>query len=49
MEKIKCKECGKEVNKKAEICPNCGCRLKSNTLKIILICLTLLKLKKILI
>lgn len=42
MEKIKCKECGKEVNKKAEICPNCGCRLKSNTLKIILICLTII-------
>lgn len=39
MEKVKCKECGKEINKKAEICPNCGCRVKSNTLKFIVICL----------
>ena len=39
MEKINCKECGKEINKKAEICPNCGCRVKSNTLKFIVICL----------
>lgn len=39
MEKVKCKECGKEINKKAEICPNCGCRVKSNTLKIVIICL----------
>lgn len=39
MEKVKCKECGKEINKKAEICPNCGCRVKSNTFKYILICL----------
>ncbi len=39
MEKKKCKECGKEINSKAEICPNCGCRVKSNTLKIIIICL----------
>ena len=39
MEKINCKECGKEINKKAEICPNCGCRVKSNTLKIAIICL----------
>ena len=38
MEKVKCKECGKEINKKAEICPNCGCRVKSNALKIIFIC-----------
>lgn len=33
----KCKECGKEINKKAEICPNCGCRVKSLTLKIIIL------------
>lgn len=39
MEKKKCKECGKEINSKAEICPNCGCRVKSNTLKILLICM----------
>ena len=39
MEKVKCKECGKEINKKAEICPHCGCRVKSNTLKIVIICL----------
>ncbi len=28
MEKIKCKECGKELSSKAEICPNCGVRIK---------------------
>lgn len=39
MDKKKCKECGKEINSKAEICPNCGCRVKSNTLKILLICM----------
>ena len=39
MDKIKCKECGKELNKKAEICPHCGCRVKSNTLKFVIICL----------
>ena len=39
MDTIKCKECGKELNKKAEICPNCGCRVKSNTLKIVIICI----------
>ena len=39
MKKIKCKECGKEISKKAEICPHCGCRVKSNTIKIIIICL----------
>ena len=32
-----CKYCGKEVNKKAEICPYCGCRIKSNILKIVLV------------
>ena len=42
MEKIKCKECGKDINKKAEICPNCGCRVKSNTLKFIFICLVVI-------
>ena len=36
---IKCKECGKEINTKAEICPHCGCRVKSNTPKIIIICI----------
>lgn len=35
--KIKCKECGKEINKKAEICPECGCRVKSNLLKLIIV------------
>ena len=39
MDKKKCKECGKEINSKSEICPNCGCRVKSNTLKILLICM----------
>ena len=29
METIKCKECGKELSSKAEICPNCGVRLKN--------------------
>lgn len=28
METIKCKECGKELSKKAEICSNCGYRIK---------------------
>ena len=37
MEKVKCKECGKEISKKAEICPNCGCRVKSNLLKLIIV------------
>jgi len=32
METIKCKECGKELSKKAEICPNCGIRLKKKSL-----------------
>ncbi|MEI3402198.1 MAG: zinc ribbon domain-containing protein [Clostridia bacterium] len=32
MEKIKCKECGKELSKKAEICPNCGIRVKKKSL-----------------
>ena len=36
---MKCKECGKDINSKAEICPNCGCRVKSDTLKIIIICI----------
>lgn len=25
MKTIKCKECGKELSKRAKICPNCGC------------------------
>ena len=32
---IKCKECGKEINEKAEICPHCGCRVKQNKLIVI--------------
>ena len=28
METIKCKECGKDLSSKAEICPNCGVRVK---------------------
>ncbi len=24
-----CKECGTEINDKAEICPKCGCRVRS--------------------
>lgn len=28
MEIIKCKECGKDLSSKAEICPNCGVRVK---------------------
>lgn len=28
MELIKCKECGKTLSNKAEICPNCGVRVK---------------------
>lgn len=39
---MKCKECGKDINPKAEICPNCGCRVKSNTLKIIIICIVVM-------
>lgn len=39
MKTKKCKYCGKEINVKAEICPHCGCRVKSNTLKFIIICL----------
>lgn len=31
METIVCKECGKELSKKAEICPNCGCRVKKKS------------------
>ena len=42
METKNCKVCGKEINKKAEICPHCGCRIKSNTLKIVIICLTVI-------
>ena len=25
---IKCKECGKEISDKAEMCPNCGCPIE---------------------
>lgn len=32
MEIIKCKECGKELSSKAEICPNCGVRIKKKSL-----------------
>ena len=31
METIKCKECGKELSSKAEICPNCGVRIKKKS------------------
>lgn len=31
METIKCKECNKELSKKAEICPNCGYRIKNKS------------------
>lgn len=34
-----CKHCKNEINKKAEICPHCGCRVKSNTIKFVVICL----------
>lgn len=27
-----CKECGKEINDKAVVCPSCGCAIKHNTL-----------------
>ena len=33
MSLIKCKECGKEISDKAEICPNCGYILKSVEIK----------------
>ena len=26
---IYCSKCGKEVHDEAEICPNCGCRIKN--------------------
>ena len=32
METIKCKECGKELSSKAEICPSCGVRVKPKKL-----------------
>ncbi len=32
-------ECGKEIRKNAEICPNCGCRVKSINLRITVICM----------
>ena len=28
---VKCKECGHEISKKAEICPNCGAKRKKGT------------------
>ena len=31
METIICKECGKELSSKAEICPNCGVRIKKKS------------------
>ena len=34
-----CKYCGNVVNIKAEICPKCGCRIKSNVFKISIICI----------
>ena len=35
----KCKYCNKDIHIKAEICPHCGCRVKNNIFKIILICI----------
>lgn len=32
METIKCKECGKEISKKAYTCPNCGIKIKTSSL-----------------
>lgn len=31
METLKCKECGKELSSKAEICPNCGVTIKKKS------------------
>lgn len=33
MDLIKCKECGKELSSKAEICPNCGVKIKKKGFK----------------
>lgn len=33
MEVIKCNECGKELSSKAEICPNCGVKIKKKGFK----------------
>ena len=33
MEKITCKECGKELSSKAKICPNCGVEIKQKGIK----------------
>ncbi|MBR1915023.1 MAG: zinc ribbon domain-containing protein [Alphaproteobacteria bacterium] len=32
MSLVKCKECGKEISKDAEICPNCGKKIKKGNL-----------------
>lgn len=37
MQTKKCKYCNKDIHIKAEICPNCGCRVKSNIFKILVI------------
>ena len=42
MQTKKCKYCNKDIHIKAEICPNCGCRVKSNTLKFIIICVSVI-------
>ena len=39
MQTKKCKYCNKDIHIKAEICPNCGCRVKGNIFKIIVICI----------
>ena len=39
MQTKKCKYCNKDVHIKAEICPHCGCRVKNNIFKILLICI----------
>lgn len=37
MKKINCNECGKEINRKAEICVHCGCRVKYSKFVVCLI------------
>ena len=42
METIICKECGKELSKKAIICPNCGVKIKQKRIGIIGIIIVIL-------
>ena len=39
MQTKKCKHCNKDIHIKAEICPNCGCRVKGNIFNILVICI----------